>query len=250
VADHSLDNPDADPPQNIAVGRGALIESKSPTWLVGTSFEHCTLYQYALHGAENLYIGQHQTENPYWQGKGTARLAPEPWAVNASWGDPGFENCEEGDYACRRAWGLYVNQTRDTIIHGSAMWSFFNAMDDNLWSDPQCTLTDGICQTNMAYVEGATEMWWFSVSSKSTENLVVDAGGGTGGSGNGSAVVTTQRDNPGSWGAVVAAYLRNAGTVSGDGEKDEDSGTGRVVLSGLTLAAVVVGILHQLLLAV
>jgi glucan 1,3-beta-glucosidase len=253
VADHSLDNPSADPPQNIAVGRGALIESKSPTWLVGTSFEHCTLYQYALRGAEILYIGQHQSENPYWQGKGAARLAPEPWAVNASWGDPDFKNCEEGDYACRRAWGLYVNQTRDAVIHGSAMWSFFNAMDDNLWSDPQCMLTDGVCQTNMAYVEGARGMWWFSVSSKSTENLVVDVGGGdgTGASGNGSVIVTTQRDNPGSWGAVVAAYLRNTGLDEGDGEiEGKDSGGGMVVLSGLTLAAVVVGILHQLLLAV
>jgi glucan 1,3-beta-glucosidase len=76
VADHSLEDGEA---QNIAVGRGALIESTQPTWLVGTSFEHCTLYQYSLHDASNVYIGMQQTETPYWQGNDEVQRAPAPW---------------------------------------------------------------------------------------------------------------------------------------------------------------------------
>ncbi|KAJ4306229.1 hypothetical protein N0V88_001027 [Collariella sp. IMI 366227] len=197
VADHSLDGPESDPPQNIAVGRGALIESTSPTWLVGTSFEHCVLYQYSLRNAANLYIGQQQTEAPYWQGQGTVARAPEPWVVNGTYGDPDFGNCKtqegmEGEDRCYRAWGMRMVQPRDVVIHGSAMWSFFNRMDDNMWSDPQCMKTGGFCQMNMVWVEGARRTWWFGVSSKSTENLVVDAG-----SRGGEVVVTSQKDNPG-----------------------------------------------------
>lgn len=233
------------PPQNIAVGRGVLVESKAgPAWLVGTSFEHCVLYQYALRGASGgVYMGQHQTESPYWQGRGTPLRAPEPWEVDGRFGDPGFEGCEEGDDMCRRAWGLYVDGVEDVVIHGSAMWSFFGGMTDGLWSDPQCELTGGICQTNMAYVKGAKGMWWFSASSKSTENLVVDAGDGS--EGNGSVIVTSMKDYPGSWGAVMAAYLRNTGR--GDEDGDEDSG-GRTIVSGLGLMVTILGVFAGLML--
>lgn len=80
VADHGLD-PDL-PAQNIAVGRGVLVESSGAqggTWLVGTSFEHCVLYQYSYVNASNVYASLEQTEAPYWQGQGTPRRAPEPW---------------------------------------------------------------------------------------------------------------------------------------------------------------------------
>lgn len=76
VADHSLEDGET---QNIAVGRGALIESTQPTWFVGTSFEHCTLYQYSLNKASNVYIGMQQTETPYWQGNDQPDYAPAPW---------------------------------------------------------------------------------------------------------------------------------------------------------------------------
>ncbi|KAH6845143.1 pectate lyase superfamily protein-domain-containing protein [Chaetomium sp. MPI-CAGE-AT-0009] len=249
VADHRLDGTSvSDPPQNIAVGRGALVESRTATWLVGTSFEHAVLYQYALRGARAVYLGQHQTESPYWQGRGTPLRAPAPWGVDGRFGDPGFEGCAEGDEMCRRAWGLYVDGVRDVVIHGSAMWSFYGGMSDGLWRDPQCGLTGGICQTNMAYVKGAEGMWWFSASSKAAENLVVDAGDGS--EGGGSAVVTSMRDHPGSWGAVMAAYLRNTGRGDGDGgdwDKGEDSGA-RTMVSGLGLAVTIQVILSALML--
>ncbi|KXX74005.1 Glucan 1,3-beta-glucosidase [Madurella mycetomatis] len=243
VADHGLD-PDL-PAQNIAVGRGALVESTSPTWLVGTSFEHCVLYQYSLHGASNVYIGQHQTEAPYWQGLGTPQRAPAPWAVDSAYGDPSFDHCRDDDDQCYRAWGLHMADSDNVVIHGSAMWSFFNAMNDDLWSDPQCTLTGDICQTNMAFVQRARATWWFSVSSKSTENLVLDMGDGGEESGSDGAVLTSQRDNPGGWGAVVAAYLRNTEGEAADG--DDDSAAVHLSMSVTGLMMVVWGCLYILM---
>jgi glucan 1,3-beta-glucosidase len=141
-----------------------------------------------------------------------------------------------------------VNSSR-VVVHGSAMWSFFNGMDDGLWSDPQCGATGGICQTNMAYVEGARATWWFSLSSKAAENLVVDAGGVAGGNGSGT-VITSQRDNPGSWGAVVAAYLRNTGNDDegkGEGDGGEDSGGARVKGEGLGMVVAIVALFIALM---
>jgi glucan 1,3-beta-glucosidase len=253
VADHALDHPATAPPQNIAVGRGALVESGSgssgggPTWLVGTSFEHATLYQYALRGARDVYLGLHQSETPYWQGKGTAVRAPAPWTVDtAGWGDPDFGNCAVAanggdggggdDDRCYRAWGLYMAQSENVVVHGSAMWAFFNGMNDNRWSDPQCEATGGVCQTNMALVEGAKATWWFSVGSKSAENLVVDVAGAT--SSNGSASFTLAADNRGGWGTVLAAYLRD--TAGGDGQGGgEAASSGAFRGSGLGLGLIV-----------
>jgi glucan 1,3-beta-glucosidase len=85
TADHSLDG---GPNQNIATGRGMLIESTKGAWLVGTAFEHNTLYQYNLNKAQNVYIGMQQTETAYWQGYGTPEQAPNPWSPVSTIGDP------------------------------------------------------------------------------------------------------------------------------------------------------------------
>jgi glucan 1,3-beta-glucosidase len=258
VADHGLDPGTAG--QNIAVGRGALVQSTSPTWLVGTAFEHCTLYQYSLDGASNVYIGQHQTESPYWQGLGTPRRAPAPWAAPADsphpYGDPSFNHCATangngntndggggGDDRCYRAWGLHMSGSDNVVIHGSAMWAFFNAMNDNRWGDPQCTLTGGICQTNMAFVETARAIWWFSIGSKSSENLLLDAGDGGNGSVVDAVVFMSQKDNPGGWGAVVAAYMKS--TDTGEAESDE-SAAADLWVSRTALAVMAGGVLYAL----
>ncbi|KAK3378111.1 pectate lyase superfamily protein-domain-containing protein [Podospora didyma] len=222
VADHGLDNPEVT--QNIAVGRGALIESTSPTWFIGSSFEHCVLYQYSLNRASNVYIAQQQTESPYWQGQGTPQRAPAPWVANSTYGDPTFDNCAAqgaaGNDQCYRAWAFYMADSNSIIIHGSAMWVFFNRMNDNMWQDAQCTATGNTCQLNMAYISGASSTFWFSLSTKSTTNLVYDTTGG-------SVDVVAQNRNQGSWGGVLAAYLRNSGTVGG-GKKADNSAPRRM----------------------
>jgi hypothetical protein len=102
----------------------------------------------------------------------------------------------------------------------------------------------------MAFVEGASATWWFSVSSKSTENLIWDVGGAREGD---AVTITSQKQNPGSWGAVVAAYLRNSGNGegggggSGSGEGDGGSGVGIMRASGIGLAVVAYGILFTLI---
>ncbi|KAL8687402.1 MAG: hypothetical protein Q9224_005162, partial [Gallowayella concinna] len=50
TADHSLERGGR---QNIATGRGLLVEATKGTWLTGTGFEHNTLYGYNLHHAQN-----------------------------------------------------------------------------------------------------------------------------------------------------------------------------------------------------
>jgi glucan 1,3-beta-glucosidase len=72
-----------------------LVEATKATWLVGTAFEHNTLYQYNLNNAQNVYIGMQQSETPYWQGSGSPSLAPAPWTATGS--DPTFSNCGTSD---------------------------------------------------------------------------------------------------------------------------------------------------------
>jgi len=48
---------------NVYNGRGILIESTLGVWLVGTSFEHSMLYNYAIANADSVYMSgiQHET---------------------------------------------------------------------------------------------------------------------------------------------------------------------------------------------
>ncbi|KAL8635578.1 MAG: hypothetical protein Q9228_006943, partial [Teloschistes exilis] len=88
TADHSLERGGR---QNIATGRGILVQATRATWLTGTGFEHNTLYNYNLHAAQNVYAGLQQCETAYWQGVGAVQNAPAPWTPDvARYGDPDF----------------------------------------------------------------------------------------------------------------------------------------------------------------
>ncbi|KAF8856316.1 hypothetical protein BDZ45DRAFT_745496 [Acephala macrosclerotiorum] len=100
TADHGLG---CDYNQLTSTGRGALIQSTCGTRLMGTAFEHNTLYQYNLISAENVFIGMQQSETPYLQGTGGPAQAPAPWTPNASFFDPTFSNCGIDDPNCRVA---------------------------------------------------------------------------------------------------------------------------------------------------
>jgi glucan 1,3-beta-glucosidase len=47
---------------NLYNGRGVLVESQGPVWMVGTSFEHSMLYNYQVASAKEIYISAAQTE--------------------------------------------------------------------------------------------------------------------------------------------------------------------------------------------
>ena len=84
TADHDLDGSST---QTISTGRGLLVEAVAATWLIGTGFEHHTLYQYNFEHAHNVLATMQQSETPYWQGVGST-LAPAPWGNHLRASDP------------------------------------------------------------------------------------------------------------------------------------------------------------------
>jgi len=229
VLDHNMD--DMTRAQNIAVGRGVLVESRSPTWLIGSSFEHCVMYQYAFNQASNVYMALQQTESPYWQGDGTRRRAPSPWEANTDLNDPTFDNCasqgQSNNDMCYRSWAVHMSGSNNVVIHGSALWTFFNNMNDNSYEHGECDTTGGICQLNMAYIDGAKSTYWYSASTKAATNMIYDLTGG------GGVNLTTQADYDGGWGGVVAAYLCDIDLPSiEDGGGGNESGSDNQSTSG------------------
>ncbi|KAG0651756.1 hypothetical protein D0Z07_1901 [Hyphodiscus hymeniophilus] len=209
TADHSLDG---GPAQNIATGRGALIESTKGAWLVGTAFEHNTLYQYNLNNAQNVFIGMQQTETAYWQGIGTAEQAPQPWAALSQFGDPTFSNCgttgDSGNAQCFMGFAQHMSSSSNIVIHGSAFWVFFNDMTDGSFSNAGCPNHNNICQENAVFISTTSDLFWYNLLTKSTTNMIFDGG----------IVTATQVNNPGGWEGsvpgVIAAYLKDSGVAS------------------------------------
>jgi glucan 1,3-beta-glucosidase len=204
TADHSLDTSFN---QVISTGRGALIQGTLATWLVGTAFEHATLYQYNIASAQNVFIAMQQTETAYWEGPGSPISAPTPWDVNATYSDPDFSGCASNDQQCRMAWAMRISAGNDIFIYGSGFWVFFNgltfASGQGYGGSDGCEASccqRSVCQTNAAEVVGGTMgLWWYAVNTHLMTNLVVD---GTN--------VASQYNNPGSWGGVVAAFLAHS----------------------------------------
>ncbi|KAI9857964.1 MAG: hypothetical protein M1813_007933 [Trichoglossum hirsutum] len=205
TADHSIDGGAS---QNIATGRGALVESTKATWLVGTAFEHNTLYQYHFNNAQNIYVGMQQTETAYWQGGGSIQKAPNPWPVNPTFSDPDFSNCRgSSNDQCPMGWATLIAGGSNIFIYGSALWSFFNDNIHQNWhicsfNNPA---TDNTCQLNMAQIldPPPVNLRWYALNTLAATNMLLD----------GSGVQATRFFNPGSWQAVIAAYLRRAGEV-------------------------------------
>lgn len=150
TADHDLD--DSSSTQiTIYSGRGLLIESTTGIlWLYGTAVEHHTLYQYQLVDTADIYLGQIQTETPYYQ---PAPSAPTPWTVDATYSDPDFATfCAGVSGNCADAWGLRVLSSQNVLVYGAGLYSFF---DD--YSTSCSAHTDGAynetCQTQIFGVD-------------------------------------------------------------------------------------------------
>ena len=125
TADHDADDPTL---RQITVytGRGLLLDSTAGTfWLVGTAVEHHARYQYQLSNTKNVFMGQIQTETPYWQPN---PAASEPYPLNATLDDPN-ENfyCPSGLVGpCDEAWGLRVDASTNVHVYGAGLYSFFS----------------------------------------------------------------------------------------------------------------------------
>ncbi|KAL2168748.1 hypothetical protein VTG60DRAFT_6857 [Thermothelomyces hinnuleus] len=133
VADHDVD--DWNQTQiSVFVARGMLVQG-SRIWLVGSSVEHHALYQYQLLNASDVWMGQIQTETPYYQPNPPA---PYPFTqLSDSIRDPSFTvDCRaretenslrlQGNPPCAMAWGLRIIGSQNVVVYGAGLYSFFN----------------------------------------------------------------------------------------------------------------------------
>ena len=200
TADHSLDG---GPVQNIATGRGLLIEATKGTWLTGTAFEHNTLYNYNLHNAQNVFAGMQQTETAYWQGVGSQQNAPAPWTALTSFGDPDFSWCGSSDQSCRMGLAQNVDGGSNLYLYGSAFWTFFHGEVSGCYNCAATTCSAN-CITNQArVVNSPRSLYWYAVNTRVSDVMILNATGNS----------PRQYNNPGGWspGGVVAAYIPFAG---------------------------------------
>ncbi|KAK4157398.1 pectate lyase superfamily protein-domain-containing protein [Chaetomidium leptoderma] len=136
VADHDIDDWNSTR-ISVFVARGLLVEGDR-IWLVGSSVEHHTLYQYQLLNASDVWMGQIQSESPYYQPNPPA---PYPFTqLNTALRDPNFAaDCQAegagnslsslGDSPCAMAWGLRILNSTNVVVFGAGLYSFFNNYD-------------------------------------------------------------------------------------------------------------------------
>jgi glucan 1,3-beta-glucosidase len=124
VADHDIDDPELRQ-TTIYAGRGFYSESRDGNiFLVGTASEHHAMYQYQFANTQNIFAGQIQTETAYYQPNPPATLPFEPVE---GWNDPIFPRaCEVDDGNCRGGWGMRVLNTRNLLVYGAGLYSFFS----------------------------------------------------------------------------------------------------------------------------
>ncbi|KAI0188725.1 glycoside hydrolase family 55 protein [Xylaria flabelliformis] len=150
-ADHDVDDPQL---RQITVytGRGLLVESKiGNIWLVGTSVEHHARYQYQFRNTQNIYAGQMQTETPYYQPNPSARF---PFPLNTT-SDPNFDiSCPKDTAApnCAEAWGLVLNASKNVLVYGAGLYSFFSNYNTSCSATGATTL----CQQGMVLYDAAS----------------------------------------------------------------------------------------------
>ncbi|KAK5164580.1 uncharacterized protein LTR77_009786 [Saxophila tyrrhenica] len=171
VADHDLDH---ETPQQISLysARGALIQSEGPIWMWGTASEHSIFYQYQIDGAQAVFSGFMQSETPYMQPN---PLAPAPFTVNTAYDDPQFAICGSGTdgspIPCKDAWGLRIVNSRNVLIYGTGLYSFFNNYDQD------CVGTHN-CQQHMVHIQNS-QVSMYTVNTANSVSMIVDDNMGT-----------------------------------------------------------------------
>jgi len=174
TADHDWDSGSN---QQISVynGRGLLIESTvGGLWLVGTSVEHHTLYQYQLTSTKDIYLGFIQTETPYYQ---PVPSAPAPFTINAALHDPDFAaSCAESTSGnCANAWGLRIMNSSNIAVYGAGLYSFFDNYSTTCSNNPG----PENCQTSIFSLEGSNKnINVYTLATIGTENMITVNGRG------------------------------------------------------------------------
>ncbi|QDS77507.1 hypothetical protein FKW77_000507 [Venturia effusa] len=164
TSDHELDRTDHNQ-IDIYNGRGVHIESQGPMWLYGTSSEHSVLYNYQLTNAKDIYMALIQTETPYFQ---TNPAAPAPFDKSLAATDPTTFTGESNKD--NMAWGLRVVNSKNVLVYGAGLYSFFDNYD-------QVCVSGQNCQNNMVSIEGTVEnLSLFGLSTKAAVSMVSTTG--------------------------------------------------------------------------
>ncbi|GAB1316002.1 hypothetical protein MFIFM68171_06212 [Madurella fahalii] len=194
TADHDIDE-QLNTQITIYSGRGIYIESETgPFWLWGTGSEHHVLYQYQLANTKNVFMGQIQTETPYFQPVPNGLV---PFNPVAALNDPDFRaSCAGVQGNCAAAWGLRVINSRDVLVYGAGLYSFF----DN-YSTACSTFAAGqTCQQRITSVEGpAVNVNIYNLNTIGTREMINRDG----------ALVAWFADNVNTFASNVAVYKSN-----------------------------------------
>jgi glucan 1,3-beta-glucosidase len=155
LADHDVETLDSNQ-TTIYSGRGLLSESQGPVWLIGTGSEHHVIVNYNLAGAANHYLGLPQTESPYFQPNPPP---PAPlFTTLPEWKDPIFKDNQTS------AWGLHVSESRDILVFGAGLYSFF--IDYNSTVCP--TVGHVNCQSEILDVDSQSSVSIYSLATVGT----------------------------------------------------------------------------------
>ncbi|KAF2124812.1 glycoside hydrolase family 55 protein [Dothidotthia symphoricarpi CBS 119687] len=164
TADHELDQQNGTAGQiDIYNGRGMLVESQGPVWLVGTASEHSQMSQYHFQGAKDIWYGAIQTETPYYQPNPAATV---PFTVNEKYFDPDFSQSES-----KSAWAVRIIDSTSLWNYGAGTYSFFS-------NYAQECLDGENCQTDINQVDNSTNVNWFGLSTKASVNMITSGGKG------------------------------------------------------------------------
>jgi len=126
TADHDVEDPNLTQ-ITVYTGRGLYIESISGNiWLYGAAAEHHSLYQFQLANTQNVYMGQIQTETPYYQPNPDATI---PFPPVSLLNDPIFTATSGSNSA--NALGLRIVASTEILIYGAGLYSFYDNYDVN-----------------------------------------------------------------------------------------------------------------------
>ena len=160
TADHELDQEDH-AQIDIYNGRGMLVESQGPVWLVGTASEHSQMSQYHFQGAKDIWYGAIQTETPYYQPNPKADV---PFKKNDKFFDPDMSQQSS-------AWAVRVIDSTSIWNYGAGTYSFF----DNY---AQVCVGNQNCQEHINQIENSSNVNLFGLSTKASVNMITSGGKG------------------------------------------------------------------------
>lgn len=180
VADHDAD--DAQLRQiTVYAGRGLLVESVGPVWLVGTSVEHHTMYQYQFANSRNVYMGHIQTETAYYQPNPPASI---PFPNLPVYHDPVFpSSClsntqlvgvdtklqQNGLNNICDGWALRMLNSEGMYIYGAGLYSFFYNYNVTC-AQPGY----GNCQSQVSSLENSSNVNIYGLNTVGTQYMVTE----------------------------------------------------------------------------